>query len=156
MRSIRLYVMLAFAVGASVVGRAATAQRVADLAPAGAHTAPAVVLAPDGTAQRLALARVRADLARTAADSARAWTRRTPLVWPWYVLGGTALGAGTGTVLAVRGCPAGSGCRDDGGLAWTPVVAGGFALGGAVLGGLVGGVVDYARRHPAASVPPAP
>lgn len=156
MRRVGFLAMTAVVAGTLAPGRVASAQRVADFVRAGAHVAPAVAAGRDSVARRAALRRLGGDVARAAADSARARPPRPHLVWPWYVLGGAAVGAGTGTVLAVRGCPPASGCRDDGGLAWTPVVAGVFALGGAALGGVVGGLVDYSRRHPTARAPSGP
>jgi uncharacterized membrane protein YedE/YeeE len=67
-------------------------------------------------------------------------------VWPWFALGGALLaGAATWTVVS-QNCE--QGCRDDGGqqrgFYWT-VAATGI---GAVVGGLVGSLVDASRDAP--------
>jgi hypothetical protein len=68
---------------------------------------------------------------------------RRPL-WPWFALGGAALGAGAAAAWVLSSCDAG--CRDDGGQAIGIVVyvpAG--AIAGALLGAIIGRHVDSRR-----------
>jgi hypothetical protein len=66
----------------------------------------------------------------------RAAGQRRPL-WPWFALGGAALGAGAAAAWVLSSCDAG--CRDDGGQAlgmiiYVPVGAAAGALVGVILG----------------------
>ena len=63
--------------------------------------------------------------------------------WPWFALGGAAIGSGTVALVALASCDAN--CRDDGALGQVgPIVAIG-AVVGAVAGALIGLYVDSRR-----------
>ena len=100
------------------------AQRVADLRPAGVA---AVTTAAPRTMMPVA-----------------ASARPKPLM-PYFVFGGAVLGAGSVVGLAAVNCR-----NDDGGACWglVPPFAMVAALGGAIVGGLVGAIVDLERRRP--------
>ena len=127
-------VIAAFTV-AGVASRAG-AQRLADLRPAAAQR---TAQASPGTAALTLTRPTPTPRAAVAADPPRR-------VWPWFVLGGAVAGAGAVVALTVVHCDAG--CRDDGGWGYVPYYAGAAALGGAVVGGVVGAVVEIVRRHP--------
>jgi hypothetical protein len=112
------------------------AQRVADLRPAGVAVVTTAAAAP--------LRAFAADAPPPALMPVAAPARPKPLM-PYFVFGGAVLGAGTIVGLAVANCN-----DDDGGGCWSlvPPFAMVAALGGAIVGGLVGAIVDLDRRHP--------
>lgn len=150
MRVTTLGASLVLLCGGVLAPSSAGAQRQRDLVPVAAQR-----LRPDDaggvawtplTSLRLDSARARtANGGRAARDSAVV-KRKPPLLWPWFALGGAVVGAGVVVGYSVRHCD--QGCRDDGAMAYVPYYAALFALKGAVVGGLVGGVLDIARRHP--------
>ena len=88
--------MAAVVAGALACARVTSAQRLADLVPTGAHVAlaiaPSVAAVRDSVEHRAALRRSGGGVARVAGDSAQARRHRPHVVWPWYVLGGAAVG----------------------------------------------------------------
>jgi hypothetical protein len=136
MRKLRPAVLALCAISALVAPSGSAAQRAADLRPAGmgiAHHVPGPVTFDTAGARR-----------------ATATPRRT--VWRRFMFGGAALGAGTLVGYAVTNCR--GTCRGDGGLSALPYYAGAAAVVGAAAGGLVGAVVDLARRQPSTAAAP--
>jgi hypothetical protein len=70
-------------------------------------------------------------------------------VWPWLVVGGALVGAGTVVAVGAKHCD--SGCQDDGGWAQMPYYAAVGAGIGALAGGVLGLIIDSSRGDQAAA-----
>ena len=68
-------------------------------------------------------------------------------LWPWFVVGGALVGGGTVLALTAKNCD--SGCQDDGGWGFSLPYAVAAAGVGAVVGGLLGAIVDLSRSDTA-------
>lgn len=112
----------------AVMTAPAEAQRVADLRPVG------VVRYRPSEAPRLSIPSV--------AEGAKRHH-----VWPWFVLGGAVVGAGTVAIRAARNCDLN--CQDDGGIGYAIYYGAAAAGVGAVAGGLLGAIVDLSRSDTA-------
>lgn len=66
-------------------------------------------------------------------------------VWPWFALGGGILAGGVTWATVLRKCD--QGCQDDGGRQRGFTFTIGAAAVGAVVGALLGSLVDDSRAH---------
>lgn len=89
-------------------------------------------------------ARARAGAASAPAAGTRGAARPRRL-WPYFALGGAAVGFGTVVALAVTQCD--PGCRDDGGVGFGIILGGPVGAGIGALGGTAVGLVADARRR---------